>query len=104
MVLTSSSPAMIAAGTGLVTASVTTATTATSPASEAPMLLTGSGEVLTARRTPAFAVWLRSAVTPPTAARAIVPRSPVAPPTRAPITAPTTGRTTVEIASQAESR
>ena len=77
---------------------------AASPAREAPTLLRGSGEVLTASRTPDFATWLRSAATPPSAPIVIGRRSPLAPASSAPISAPATGRMKVETASQAESR
>ena len=70
------------------------------------MLVTGSGEVLTASRTPPLTRWERSAVPPPTEASTIVSSDWSAvtlPASSAPITAPAVGRISVDTASQVES-
>ena len=70
------------------------------------MLVNGSGEELTASRTPPLTRWDRSAVTPPTEASTIWSRevsSGMLPASNEPITAPATGRMNVEMASQVES-
>ena len=70
------------------------------------MLVTGSGDVLTASRTPPLTRWDRSAVTPPTEASTTVSRDwsvVTSPASSAPTTAPAVGRISVDTASQVES-
>ena len=70
------------------------------------MLVTGSGEVLTASRTPPLTRWDRSAVTPPTEASTILSSdwsAVTSPASSAPTTAPAVGRISVEMTSQVES-
>ena len=71
-----------------------------------PMLVTGSGEVLTASRIPALVRCDSNAVPPPTEASTIWSSevsSGTLPASSAPITAPAVGRIRVEIASHVES-
>ena len=71
-----------------------------------PMLVTGSGEVLTASRMPALVRWESSAVPPPTPASTIWSSevsSATLPASSAPMMAPAVGRISVETASQVES-
>ncbi|CAM5713807.1 hypothetical protein SCALM49S_06293 [Streptomyces californicus] len=100
---TSSTPAITAAATGLKIAKVMIPATPRSSTTLIPMLLNGSGEVLTAIRVPAFTRWLTSAVDPPIAPAASSGSEPLSPASSAATTAPATGRTTVCAVSQTES-
>ena len=71
-----------------------------------PMLVTGSGEVLTASRIPPLVRCDSNAVKPPTEASTILSRdwsALTSPASSAPTTAPAVGRISVETASQVES-
>ena len=67
-------------------------------------MLTGSGEVFTAARVPALTRCAASAVNPPVAALNAASSEENSWPMRYPSVAPTIGRITVWIVSQAESR
>ena len=56
---------MPAATQGCTTSNATTPATVRSSPALTTTLLAGSGEELTARRSPAFTAWLASAITPP---------------------------------------
>ena len=70
------------------------------------MFEAGSGEVLTPSRRPALTQWLARAVSPatPPPSASSIPSTPLSPANEKPSTAPISGRTTVWIESQAESR
>ena len=82
---------------------VATPATATSSARLTPMLVTGSGEVLTISRKPPLTRWLTSAAPPPLTASTACSSVEASPATSRPITAPAVGRIAVEIASHTES-
>jgi len=66
--MTSRSAATEAAAQGFIAARETTAATVTSSAVLTATLLAGSGDVLTATRSPALTAWLAKALKPPAAA------------------------------------
>lgn len=101
---TSSTAASAAETHGLAKARPTTPRTVTSSALESTMLLTGSGEVLTAARAPALTRWAASAVNPPVAAVNAASSEELSWPKRYPRVAPTAGRMTVWTESHIESR
>ncbi len=94
---------MTAAARGWKRAKVTRPATPRSSARLTSMLLTGSGEVLTAIRVPAFTRWLASAVPPPIRPAVMSDSEPLCPASSAPTQAPATGRITVCAVSHTES-
>ena len=99
----SSTAATAAATHGAASSSAITPATEKSSSRLTTMFEAGSGEVLTASRTPALTLCDARAVTPPVAASSADSRLAASPLASRPMAAPTVGRITVWMASQVES-